>query len=244
MKSYHELFDFRGSAYDNAMQLYPTARDQEFAQIISKAKLKAGMTVADVPAGGGYLKSYLPNNIEYLGHEPCSSFTNHTSLPAGSDPIPLLPLPWPDYKVDALISLAGIHHIENKLPFFTECRRVCKEGGLLVISDVAENTPPAIFLDSYVGDNNSTGHEGVYLHDGTINDLKLAGWNVLNANHMQFHWVFPSKKDAAIFCHKLFDIRHSSVSDTLNALEEQLGFDDLTNGNIGLNWSLFTITSD
>lgn len=56
MKTYDELFETRGSAYDRAMRRYPRARDQEFRQVVERALLGEGMLVADVPAGGGRLR--------------------------------------------------------------------------------------------------------------------------------------------------------------------------------------------
>lgn len=80
-KSYQEHFEQRGSAYDRAMLQFPAARQQEFEQVIAAAQISPNMTVADVPAGGGYLRPFLPAGVVYLAHEPCASFTNHGAVP-------------------------------------------------------------------------------------------------------------------------------------------------------------------
>ncbi|MFC0444213.1 hypothetical protein ACFOD1_02755 [Pseudidiomarina halophila] len=80
-KSYQQHFGQRGSAYDRAMLQFPAARQQEFEQVIAAAQLSPNMTVAYVPAGGGYLRPYLPAGVVYLAHEPCASFTNHGAVP-------------------------------------------------------------------------------------------------------------------------------------------------------------------
>lgn len=241
IKSYQEHFDRRGSSYDLAMRRDPDARQQEFAQAIAAAKLQTGMVVADVPAGGGYLKRYLPAGCTWVGHEPCASFTNHGA--AESKGVDLLPLPWRDAGVDVAISLAGVHHIEDKQPLFAEFLRIVKPGGRLVVSDVATGSAVAHFLDGYVGAHNSTGHEGVYLGEGTLAELGAAGWSVESHRIQDFHWVFPDRGAMAAFCHELFDLRTSTVADTQAAIETQLGVTDLPNGTVGMAWSLLTISA-
>lgn len=238
-KSYEDHFDQRGSAYDLAMRRFPHARKEEFAQVIGAARLQPGMRVADVPAGGGYLQAYLPAGCEWLGHEPCPSFTNHgTDAPTG---LPLLPLSWDDASVDAAISLAGIHHIAYKRPFFAELFRVTKPGGTLVVSDVAAGSAVARFLDGYVGAHNSTGHDGLFLDEGTLEGLRSAGWSIEHSGVRDFEWVFANRADMASFCHALFDLRTSSEADTLAAIETQLGVTERPDGAVGMKWSLLTI---
>jgi SAM-dependent methyltransferase len=241
IKTYQELFDQRGSAYDRAMRRYPDARRQEFEQAVAAAGLGPGMVVADVPAGGGYLQAYLPPGCTCLGHEPCASFTNHGAV--AGQPAPLLPLPWGHASVDAAISLAGVHHLDDKRPLFSELRRVVRPGGRLVVSDVATASAVARFLDGYVGGHNSTGHEGAFLDERTLRELAEAGWIVEKAAIRDFQWVFPDRTAMAVFCHELFDLRSSSLADTQAAIEDQLGVNTLANGRTAMHWSLMTISA-
>jgi len=243
MKSYDELFDQRGSAYDHAMQRFPEARRQEFEQAVARAGIVPGMVVADVPAGGGYLRRYLPSGCMCLGHEPCASFTNHRTAAANAAPPPLLPLPWRDESIDVAITLAGIHHIADKRPLFAELRRVVRPGGTLVVSDVASGSSVARFLDGFVGDHNSTGHDGMYLDERTLRELRAARWRVRSCETVDFHWVFDDRQCMAAFCHDLFDVCRAGIAGTLRAIETQLGADDLSDGRVGMRWSLMTIAA-
>ncbi|MGR8979331.1 MAG: class I SAM-dependent methyltransferase [Gammaproteobacteria bacterium] len=244
MRDYEDLFESRGSAYDEAMRRFPTAREQEFRQVIDRAGLKPGMNVADVPAGGGYLKSYLPADCVWRGHEPCASFY---SAGAGTEEaaisVPLLPLPWADATIDAALSIAGVHHLKDKRCLFAELFRVTKPGGLFVLSDVAEGSAVARFLDGYVGANNSTGHEGIFLSNYTLIELQDAGWRVLSDEYLEFHWIFQNRESMGAFCHGLFDIRRTSVDDTIGAIETELGIDCLDDRRKGMRWGLTTIVS-
>lgn len=236
MHDYVELFDERGGIYDRAMQAYPAARDEEFIQLLARCELQAGHIIADVPAGGGYLKKYLPENCILWEHEPSSHF--RAGLNKGG---PLFPFPWDNDSVNTAVSLAGVHHLLDKRPFFKELFRVVKPGGRLVLSDVAANSAVANFLDGYVGDNNSTGHKGIYLSKDTPNELCQVGWHLISAEQVDFNWVFNDLLAMGRFCHSLFDLQHVSFRNTIDVIRAKLGIDILDGGKIGMHWSLMTI---
>lgn len=242
MKSYDELFALRGSTYDQAMTAFPTARRAEFDQLFRDFRPGAGSRVGDIPAGGGYLKDFLPAGCEWHGHEPCASFTNHGANEAGTAGIPLLPVPWPDEHVDIACSLAGLHHLEDKRPLFTEIHRVTRQGGRFVVSDVEEGSSVSRFLDDFVGEWNSTGHEGLYLNGETIAELESAGWEVERAATSDFHWKFADREQMVAFCGRLFDITRASPEQIDNAIETMLGTTMTPDGGTAMKWSLFTIT--
>ncbi|MEX0429795.1 class I SAM-dependent methyltransferase [Spiribacter insolitus] len=237
---YDEIFEARGSAYDHAMRALPRARAAEFRQLISRLAPQTGETLADVPAGGGYMAGYLPAGVVHAPYEPCVSFTNHGDTTRGGGR-PLLPLPWKQDSVDAVASLAGVHHITDKAPFFSELRRVVHAQGRLGLSDVAAGSAVALFLDEFVGAHNTTGHEGVYLDQTTVPSLRQAGWEVTSDEIVEFHWVFDSKIQAGEFGHDLFGLVGVTPSAFADAMEARLGFDPLPDGGVGLRWALRTI---
>lgn len=238
MEGYTEMFGERGGSYDRAMRLLPGAREREFAQVVERARLRPGMTLGDVPAGGGYLAAHLPEGVSWRGHEPCASFRGaHGRGVAG---VPLLPFPWEDRSMDRVVSLAGVHHQADKLPFHHEVRRVLRPDGLYVLSDVAEGSAPARFLDGFVGSHNSTGHDGSYLGASAVGELAAAGLACLSDELVEFHWVAPGRSELAGFCSRLFDLRGVDAARLLEAASDILGVDDLPDG-VGLRWSLRTL---
>lgn len=241
MKNYEEIFELRGSRYDKAMREHPNARDQEFEQIISRASLKGKETVADVPAGGGYLKDYLSDDYFWLGHEPCSSFSSHSS-PSDKNNA-LIPLPWENNTVDVVFSLAGVHHLDNKRPLFSEIFRVLKHKGRFLLSDVGEHSTVARFLDDYVGKYNSTGHSGIFLNDSTLTELSDTGWKISSIEYVDFYWKFVDLVEMEVFCNNLFDIKTTEAGQTVKAIKQYLGVKELPDGYAGMNWSLKTIVA-
>lgn len=242
MNGYEESFHHRGSAYDRAMRAHPFARQEEFSQVIERARLAPGMLMADVPAGGGYLAAHLPSGVRWQGHEPCTSFQEGGgSHGAPTNARPLLPFPWANASIDRVVSLAGVHHQEDKLPFFREVRRVLAPDGLLVLSDVAAGSATAAFLDGYVGRHNSTGHEGHYLGSETIRELQAAGLVTVSDELVDLHWAFRDENALADFCSLLFDLSDQGSAGLLEAAREILGVDHADTGGCGLRWQLRTL---
>lgn len=234
--TYEDMFQARGAPYDNAMSLFPDARREEFLKTIERAGLKPGQSVGDVPAGGGYLARYLPNAVHWLGHEPCASFGS-----GGADQ-GLLPLPWADGTLDAAISIAGVHHLADKRPLFAEIARTVRAGGRFVLADVHEGSDVAGFLDGWVDRHNSTGHNGAYLNDDTLDELREAGWQILSAARVPFHWRFPDMAGMSEFCNRMFDLRTCRPEETAQAIEANLGIDQLE-GEVGMRWELYMIVA-
>ncbi|NJK62121.1 MAG: hypothetical protein HC921_05015 [Synechococcaceae cyanobacterium SM2_3_1] len=71
---YRDTFNHRGASYHRAMQKYPAARDREFQLLFADLDLSQVHTVIDIPAGGGYLRRYLPKEIELVEYDPSGDF--------------------------------------------------------------------------------------------------------------------------------------------------------------------------
>lgn len=232
--NYEQIFEQRGGAYDQAMRRWPDARRDDFRVPLQVLDPRPGESIVDVPAGGGYLRDYLPARCRWFGHEPCASFH------VGTAAVDLLPLSWADGFADAAISIAGVHHLDDKRPLFRELRRVVRDGGRFVLADVHEASAVATFLDEFVGRHNSTGHQGIYLGERTLEELAETGWQIERAEREPFCWWFRDGASLAQYCRMLFDVRGVADATILDAVERSLGTQATANG-IGMNWELFVI---
>jgi SAM-dependent methyltransferase len=234
--NYETIFRARGASYEQAMRAWPEARREEFLRPLACLAPQPGERVADIPAGGGYLRRYLPAGCGWLGHEPCASFQGE-----GASDSALLPLPWADATVDAAISIAGVHHLADKGPLFREISRVLRPAGRFVLADVEAASPVARFLDGFVGRHNSTGHEGHYLGEPTLAALAAAGLEVTRSVTERYCWWFDERRQAGDFCRLLFDVRGLDADAVADAVEEYLGF-DRHGDRIGMQWELLVAT--
>lgn len=234
--NYEEIFRERGRAYDEAMQRWPAARRDDFLLPLQWSAPQPGETVVDTPAGGGYLRGYLPVGCLWFGHEPCANFQGGDTALDQS----LLPLPFADEFADIAISIAGVHHLGDKRPLFGELHRVLKSGGRLLLADVHAESSVAQFLDEFVGRHNSTGHEGAYLCGQTLENLQADGFSVVRAERVQYAWWFVDQPSMAAFCRLLFDMRGIDDSEVVAAIDRHLGL-CTRDGEIGMNWELYFV---
>lgn len=247
--SYQTIFNQRADAYHDAMLNWPNARDQEFLALLKNLTITTATRILDIPSGGGYLANYLPSKVKLhhletsklfadLFHQHCHSGSNHPLSLCNLDQ-----LPQADNSVDIALSLAGLHHTENKQPLFHELYRCLRPNGVFVLADAQQHSPTANFLDGWVNENNSMGHHGWYLNKHTLQQLRNSGFECINHENRDYYWRFQSKQQAGEYCKLMFGIDCASAENVSDALEQALGFDDLTDGKIGLRWQLHFITA-
>lgn len=239
-QSYEQIFSQRADAYQKAMELYPTARDREFRLAVESARVEVGDVVCDAPSGGGYLRAYLPEGVQcYLAVETAPDFTGHCELGENDRIVrsPLTCLDLDDNSVDVCINLAGSHHLEDKTAFFREAARVLKAGGRLVLADVQAGSATDTFLNRFVHENNSMGHEGLFLDTGTARDLASCGFNIESDRLVTLPWSFEDRGHMAVFCKLLFGMDLASADSVARGIEDILGCIPGP-GKVNLAWPL------
>lgn len=245
MHSYEQIFRRRADAYQQAMTLIPTAREREFRLAVEAARIKPGDVVCDAPAGGGYLRAYLPPGIgRYLAVETAPDFIGHCQL-GDNDRIiesPLDRIELEDSSVDVCINLAGSHHLEDKRAFFREAARILKPGGRLVLADVEAGTDVDRFLNVFVDAHNSMGHTGIFLTGATADEIAACGFEIEGNAVESFAWVFPNRSAVGTFCKLLFGMDKAGEDEVLGAAEEILGL-KRDPGAVNMTWSLRFITA-
>lgn len=247
-KTYQAIFNQRADAYHQAMLNWPDARNQEFEALLKDLPINASSHILDIPAGGGYLANYLPVDINLHHLETSKLFADlfQQHCHSGScHPLSLCSLdklPQENDSIDIALSLAGLHHTEDKQPLFTELYRCLKPGGLLVLADAQEDSATARFLDGWVNDHNKMGHNGWYLNQQTIQQLQDCGFECISNENRNYHWCFENPLQAGEYCKLMFGIDQAEASQVKDALTQHLGFDSLDNGTVGLHWQLYFIT--
>ena len=239
---YARIFEVRGGSYNAAHALVPDARESERALLVERLDLEPGLRVLDVPAGGGYLADGVragASDLSIVCMEPAAAFAAGIDRTHRRIRGTLTHLPFATARFDRVASLAGTHHLQSRLAFFTECRRVLRRGGRFAVADAAAGTPVARFLNGPVDRFTATGHDGRFFADGEAeNLLRRAGFTDVHEEHLPCAWRFPDHGTLVRYCGLLFGLVRASEREIDDALREHFAIEEEADGRVCLPWSL------
>ena len=240
---YAETFHKRGHPYDLAMQSFPDSRNKEFQRLFDVVNFDKVKTVLDLPSGGGYLVRHLPAHCTLTSVDPSQPFRTSEAIKE----IDLENLELPEQGYDLVVTLAALHHVDNKKGFLQSVFSSLKPGGYCCFADVAAGRGIGRFLDEFAGAYNGTGHQGDYLgvdapYPG-YGDIK--GLTLLEHEVKPCWWSFNSERDMVEFCRLLFGLNNVANREIQEALAHYVGYDISQCdewGSVFLKWELLYIT--
>jgi cyclopropane fatty-acyl-phospholipid synthase-like methyltransferase len=238
-EAYRDIFQKRGHLYHQAMTLYPQARTEEFHHVVRVAGMKDGDIVCDVPSGGGYLRNFVDRTVSFLHIETSAVFADLCRVNGASNVLlaTLEDIPIETGSVDKVISLAALHHVDERELFFAEAYRILRQGGTFTVADVQAQSAVSKFLDGFVNEHNTMGHQGNYIHAKTQEEFAQSGFTIMEASLIPFHWKFVSHKAMAKFCQMLFGIDKADSAQVVEGIRKHLGY--FVEGNAcRMNWEL------
>ncbi len=239
---YKDIFDKRGAAYHKAMLDYPLAREAEFRHILGLADIQEGDVVCDVPSGGGYLGGFIERQVEIISIDASTEFIRHCQQIHNMKKIQcdLSAITLPSSSVDKIISLAGLHHTKDLKPFYKEACRILNTNGLFCIADVVAGSGVADFLNGFVHEYSSMGHQGYFLSKKTRIDLEDSGFQVTYESPVQYFWKFTGMEDMIRCCKLMFGIDQANNEQILEGISKYLGYQKI-DASYCMNWSLLFI---
>lgn len=240
MKSeYLTIFEQRASQYDQAMQECPAARDNEFLCLFEHIDRHKYLNILDVPSGGGYLDKFVASGAHIHCLEPCSQFNPQT--PHLTDDIDIDSLAIAQGQYDLVVSLAAMHHINDKHGFINNCANALKSNGVLCIGDVLAGSGITAFLDDFAGKYNGTGHSGKYIKPELMCEIaQKLGLELIDCSEKDCPWVFPTEQAMLNFCQSLFGLCVDQQQ-LKHALANYIGYSEINN-NFHLQWKLLYCT--
>ncbi|MEM6286468.1 MAG: methyltransferase domain-containing protein [Bacteroidota bacterium] len=224
--SYQDIFNQRGAAYHEGMLRYPEARRHEFALVLDAAQLQPGDTVVDMPSGGGYLRDRIDTpDVEVIAVETTQAFYDQCRERPGLQRRlgPLSETGLPEASVDVVVSLAGLHHVDDRAGVFAEVVRILRPGGRFVAADVRAGSPVEGFLDSFVNAHNSMGHEGAFVDDRFRDAMRGAGFEIERDETAAYPWIFDSPEAMVDGCTLVFGLDEATPEAVRAGIDRWLG---------------------
>jgi SAM-dependent methyltransferase len=232
MNDYQKIFEKRANDYHYVMQKYPDVRSYEFESLIGSTDFSSIKNVLDIPSGGGYLKKYLPKNIELISADFSEGFTNeHIQLVNPTQ------FSYSDNSFDLVLSLSGLHHLNDVPKFVHECLRVLKQNGSFIFSDVKKDTPVDLFLNEFVNKYNSLGHNGIFFTENSFNEFPLLQQKIIRTQYNQYPFVFKDKSEMLCFFSYFFGLDKANEDIIYDGIRDILGVKSTENG-LEVDWGL------
>lgn len=243
MDDYLATFEARGHAYNAAMDSWPLAREAEREAVLGRLDCEPGQMVIDAPAGGGYVADGIAARfgaaIDIVCVEPSAKFAGPISGRYRTFVTPLHRVPMPTESVDGIVSLAGLHHLQDKRAVYREWARLLKRGGHVAVGDVGTETGTGEFLNTFVDRHTPGGHNGIFIEPSEFRtELTAAGLLVVEDCLQTVPWRFESLADLGQFCKNLFGIETADVDTTIDVLDRLVGITTETGGGVVLSWQL------
>ena len=207
------IFNQRAQSYIKASVKWSGAREHEFAAYLDNLDLKPGERFLDVPCGTGIVGTLTDARVNYLGLDPSAPFVAYCQ--AQGTPVlqaSMRTTGLPDASFDVIGSLSGVHHEDDRLQLYREWFRLLRPGGRLLVMDVWRGSAVGEFLNGFVAEWNSAGHDGCFLSEADSCWLEGAGFTQVASTPLEYAWQAASVQDMSSFMCELFGLEVFGLS--------------------------------
>ena len=121
-----------------------------------------------------------------------------------------------------------------------EVQRMLTNKGLFGLADVMYGSNTDRFLNVFVDQFNSMGHDGVFLDQMTVQQLSDCGFTVLYDSMRTCYWRFERREHMTDFFQGLFGLDKATDKDIEEGIESYLGYRQ-TDGQFWVDWDLYFV---
>ena len=164
-------------------------------------------------------------------YEQCVEDENTTCLLRDLDQTGL-----PSESVDTVISMAGLHHVNDRRAVFQEMHRILQPGGTLCVADVDEGATIDGFLNTFVDQYNSIGHDGQFIDTAFRDDLRRTEFAIELDERKEYTWTFEDTDQMVDYCTLMFGLDQATPEEVLEGISAYQGYSE--NATCAMNWSL------
>lgn len=217
---YQIVFSKRCKDYMHAMNTYPNAMDEEFQIAIEVCELGPNDTFLSIPSGGIPLERYfITNPKQYHPFETNQEFGALIGNPVCS----WFSIPVETSSCTKVLSLAALHHSTNeeRKRIYAEFFRILAPNGKLIIGDIVKESKQAKWLDEFVNEYNSNGHNGLFWSVDDCKGFEDAGFQVQTVVR-DYRWKFSCTEEMVEFSRYLFGLDKADDETIRNGLQTYL----------------------
>ena len=251
-----EFDGLRAKLYNEALERYPLARQQDIAVMFEHLDPQPGDKILGFGEGNGYFCLPIAEAVgwegRYLVTDPSKdqldNLRKKIDLPQvevqqfGIEGIDV-----PDGSFDKVWSFGAFHHCPNQTDAMRNIYRALRTGGQLVLVDVFQGSSLAKHFDSFVARYCETGHEVKFLsHDFARSLCDLTEFSDTRLLNLPIQWKFKHRQSLGDFIYRLHAMTKipGNEAERIRMTEEScskiLGVD--FDGNMyRLNWPLTAI---
>ncbi len=255
----------RWENYRLANGKFPDVRALELEKQLEYTSPKLGERIVEIGTGNGILTFELARRVGKGGKIITHDYQNVNleyvmKLNDGRYPIECVSqaldygLSLENDSVDRISTIATLHHYddrskktgsEGREEIINEFYRVLKEGGKLVIGDVAHGTAAQKYFDA-IDDPKlcyPLGHPHDFLDEKLAKELcSNAGFKNIEFKIESVPWAFKNEEMAGEFLHQIHNAK-CSPEESLNVAKKHIPFwSDF--GKFYLGWELFYLTAE
>ena len=120
------------------------------------------------------------------------------------------------------------------------CYSILNTGGMIAVCDVGSQSNQDRFLNTFVDQTTTTGHEGIFFAKGEFSErLRDAGFTEIKETNQEYKWRFESLPKMLQFVKNLFALENvSSIMQVHNALKEYQLSPTVTFVDSHFDWAL------